>query len=151
MTVDEMIPLVGGLLADAKCIPTEHREKVPDKGLSENWFARVHKPVKPEEVARTKEAQDAVNKEWTKLKTMKSKKTGKLGAWDYASVREKRQVMTEAIRTKTPTHFGSLMVLCHLKNAQLECQFWSYKGRVVLKTNMGILLSTQNKAHQLHT
>ena len=93
----------------------------------------VHKPIKPEEVAKNAEAKQAVDKEWTKLKTMKSKKTNKIGAWDYDTVREKRDVMAEAIRSKQPTHFGSLMVLCHLKNAQLDCKFWSYKGRVVFR------------------
>ena len=79
MTVEQLEPLMGGLLANAQCTTQHnHREKVSDKGLTESWFALVHKPIKPEEVAKNQEAQKAVDKEWTKLKTMKSKKTQKI-------------------------------------------------------------------------
>ena len=69
------------------------------------------------------------NKEWGKLEGYP--------AWRFETVQEKEQVVKEAkaTRMKNPDHQMHLarpIVLCHLKNAQLDQTFWSYKGRIVL-------------------
>ena len=57
----------------------------------------------------------------------------KIPAWDLTKVRSKSEVIDEA-RTKGATvHFASLMVICHLKNAELEAKHQKYKGRIVLR------------------
>ena len=109
-----------------------HREEVSDEGMSEQYFALVHKPVKQEHINKIPEARAAVDKEWNKLKAFKNP-DGSTGAWNYATVREKRDVMLETIKSRKPAHFATVMVLCHIKNAQLDKSFWSYKGRVVLR------------------
>ena len=70
-------------------------------------------------------AKAAVDKEWEKLK--------KIPAWDLTYVRSKSEVIDEARTKGAKVHFASLMVICHLKNAELEAKHQKYKGRVVLR------------------
>ena len=58
-------------------------------------------------------------------------------AWKFETVQEREQVVKDAkeTRIKKPDHqihLARLIVLCHLKNAQLDQRFWAYKGRIVL-------------------
>ena len=74
---------------------------------------------------KIKKARDAINKELGKLE--------KKDAWPYETVREKSDVIRENKANKTKAHFGQLMILCHIKNAQPECDLWEYKGRLVFR------------------
>ena len=66
-----------------------------------------------------------MEKEWKKLET--------IPAWQQERVNSKKEVILEAQRDKKKVHFATLMVICHLKNAELETQLQKYKGRVVLR------------------
>ena len=89
------------------------------------WYALVHKPIKLIYAMEIPDAVKAITKEWDKLKNQK--------AWIYESVRKKSEVIKEARETGVGIHLGSVMCLCHLKNAQLDKKFWSYKGRIVFR------------------
>ena len=53
-------------------------------------------------------------------------------AADYSQ--KQNEVIAEAKNEGSTLHFASLMDLCHLKNTELEPQFFKkYKGRVVLR------------------
>ena len=54
----------------------------------------------------------AVDKEWGKLEN--------ISAWNLTKVRSKKDVIDEAKTSGATVHFASLMVICHLKNAELE-------------------------------
>ena len=69
----------------------------------------------------------AMKKEWDKLEVKGNP------AWDVTKVRPKADVIREAKMNKKPVHFGSLMELCHIKNSQMDKQYWSYKGRIVFR------------------
>ena len=60
-------------------------------------------------------------------------KMGKIPAWHLTKVKNKSEVIAEAMSTGHTVHFASLMELCHLKNWELEPQFQKCKGRVALK------------------
>ena len=85
----------------------------------------MHKPVPIDKAMKIPAARAAIDKEWDKLDNKP--------AWLFETVRSKRQVVEDAIRNKSQIHLGSVMVLCHLKNAQLGEEFWSYKGRIVFR------------------
>ena len=68
----------------------------------------------------------AVNQEWEKLE--------KILAWQMAEVKSKKDVILDAQKEERKAHFAAtLMVICHLKNAELELKYQNYKGRVVLR------------------
>ena len=69
----------------------------------------------------------AMKKEWDKLE-VKSKP-----AWDVTQVRPKADVIREAKMKKKSVHFGSWMELCHIKNSQMDKQYWSYEVRIVFR------------------
>ena len=72
------------------------------------------------------DAKAAVDKEWKKkLETNPASQLDK--------VNSKKEVSLEAQRDNKKVHFGTLMDICHLENAELEPQFQKYKGRVVLR------------------
>ena len=68
-------------------------------------------------------AKAVVDKEWEKLE--------KIPAWDLTKVRSKKEVIDEARTLGAKVHFALLMVICHLKNAELKAKHQKYKGRVV--------------------
>ena len=70
----------------------------------------------------------AVEKEWEKQE--------KLPAWQLKKVRNKKEVIEEARNKGRQVHSASLMVLCHLKNSELEPQYQRYEGSVVLRGDM---------------
>ena len=53
----------------------------------------------------------AVDKEWEKLE--------KISAWNLTKVRSKNEVIDEARTKGAEVRFASLMVICHLKSAEL--------------------------------
>ena len=57
-------------------------------------------------------AKAAVDKEWEKME--------KISAWILTKVRSKKDVIDEARTSGATIHFASLMVICHLKNAELS-------------------------------
>ena len=71
------------------------------------------------------EAKAAVDKEWSKLKS--------LLAWDDIQVKPKAAVVQTAKKEGKTIHFANLVDLCHLKNAELARHLQSCKGRVVLR------------------
>ena len=60
-------------------------------------------------------------------------KLEKIPAWQLTNVRNKKEVIEEARHKGRKVHFASLMVLCHIKNLELEPQYQKYKSRVVLR------------------
>ena len=76
--------------------------------MSEEWFALVHTPVPIPKALTIPDAKKALDK-----------------AWDVSKVRPKAEVIAQAKRAGRPVHFGSLMDLCHVKNSQLEKEFWT--------------------------
>ena len=54
-------------------------------------------------------------------------------AWQLTKVRNENALPAEARNKGHTVHFASLMDLCHVKNSELEPQFQTYKGRVVLR------------------
>ena len=70
-------------------------------------------------------AKATVDKEWEKLE--------KISPWNLTKVRSKKEVIDEARTTGTKVHFASLMVICHLKNAELDAKHQKHKGRFVLR------------------
>ena len=73
-------------------------------------------------------AKAAVDKEWEKLK--------KISAWNLTKVRSKEDVIDEARMKGAKVHFASLVDIGHLKNAELEAKHQSYKGRMVLRSDI---------------
>ena len=66
------------------------------------------------------DAKAAVEKEWENLE--------KIPALQLTKVRNKKEVITEAMTKGRKVHFASLMDLCHLENSEVEPQFQKYKG-----------------------
>ena len=79
---------------------------------------------------------------------MNWKKLEKISAWVVTKVRSKREVIDEARTTSATVHFASLMVICHLKNAELETKHQKYKGRVVLR---GDIVKDDSGSHAVFT
>ena len=67
----------------------------------------------------------AVNQEWEKLE--------KILACQMAEVKSKMDVILDAQKEERKAHFATWMVICHLKNAELELKYQNYKGLVVLR------------------
>ena len=64
-------------------------------------------------------------------------KMEKISAWNLTKVRSNKEVIDEARTKGAKVHFASLMDICHLKNAELEAKHQKYKGRVVLRGDIG--------------
>ena len=88
-------------------------------------YGLVHKLVSIQEALKIPDAKAAVDKQWEKLKN--------IPAWDVKKVRSKSEVVRQAKIEGKPVHFANLMDLCHLRNAELEKHFQTYKERVVLR------------------
>ena len=61
----------------------------------------------------------------------RSSKRFQPGSW--TKFKSKQKVIQEAQRDKKEVHFAALMDICHLKNAEIEPTFQTYKGRIVLR------------------
>ena len=53
------------------------------------------------------------------------------------SQEQEREVIQEAQKGERTVHVATLMDVCHLKNSELESEFQKYKGRVVLRGDIG--------------
>ena len=104
----------------------KHIPKIKEtSNFTTEWYQMVHEPIPIPKAMKIPAAQTAVENEWRKLEEKQS--------WLTDTVRSKKSVIEEAKRTKKQVHFGSLMDLCHLKNAELAIEFQKYKGRVVFR------------------
>ena len=91
--------------------------------------ACVARPVRKDEIAREKDAQDAEAKEWDNLK--------KMGFWDPTQVREFNEVARTARRNNTKVHLGRIFGLMVEKGSELlkGDPRRRYKYRVVFQGN----------------
>ena len=88
-----------------------HEDHIAGKGdNSLQHHNLVHKFMPMQKAMKIRDAKAAVEKEWEKLE--------KISAWNLAKVRNKSDVINEARHKDVKVHFASLMVLCHLKNAE---------------------------------
>ena len=85
----------------------------------------VHKFIPMHQAMKIPSEKPAVNQEWEKLE--------KTLAWQMAEVKSKKDVILDAQKEERKAHFAALMVICHLKNAELELKYQNYKGLVVLR------------------
>ena len=60
-------------------------------------------------------------------------KMKKIPARQLTKVKNKSEVIDEAMTEGHTVHFASLMDLCHLKNSELEPKYQKYQGRVVVR------------------
>ena len=100
----------------------------------------VHKFIPMPQAMKIPNATAAVDKEWKKLDT--------IPAWQLDKVKSKKEVILEAQRDKKKVHFGTLMDICHLLNAELEPQFQKYKSRVVFR---GDIVKGDSRAYVVFT
>ena len=105
-----------------------HREKV--RPIDIPFSALVARPVKRDEIKRTPAAQEALRKEWAKLR--------KAGCWDEKNVREWDDVMREARSSNKKAHNARLFEICVEKGSELPAgdPNRKFKGRVVLQGNL---------------
>ena len=92
------------------------------------WYsACVARPVDRKERAINSKAMAALDKEWNKLISQ--------NCWDYASVREWKEVAAEADRQGIKAHVGRIFDFCVEKNSELPegDPNRKYKGRVVFE------------------
>ena len=102
-----------------------HEDHIAGKGFtSMTHYNLVHKFIPMPQAMKIADAKVAVDKKWKKLETIPAR--------DLEKVKIKREVNLEAQRDKKKVHFGTLMDICHLKNAEIEPKLQKYKGRVVL-------------------
>ena len=108
----------------------DHEDHIVGKGINSlNRYNLVHKFTPKLQAMETPEAKAAVDKILEKLK--------KIPAWQLTKVRKKKEVIAEARNEGIKVHFASLMDIWHLKNSELEPKFEKYKGREVLRGDMG--------------
>ena len=111
----------------------KHQDHIADAGtMSESFYGMVHKPIQA--YKKIKKAKDAVDEEWEKLEGKRERKNGKKSiAWDVKAVKPRAEVEKRARDKGIVVHFGELMALCHLKNAELAEFLQRYKGRIVFR------------------
>jgi len=104
-----------------------HRQHISNHTFPLN--ACVARPVNAKEVARTPKAQEALQKEWDRLRGMR--------CWDESQVREWSDVSRECKRTGEKAHVGRVFAICVEKNAELPTDHPNrkFKGRVVFQGN----------------
>ena len=94
-------------------IPKYHEDHFAGKGdNSLQHYNLVRKVIPIPQAMKIPAAKAAVDKQWEKLE--------KIPAWDLTKVRNKLEVIDEAMTKGIRVHFASLMDICHLKNAELE-------------------------------
>ena len=104
--------------------PYQHR----NEDTTVFWYsACVARPVDRKERAINAKAMASLDKEWNKLISQK--------CWDYASVREWREVAAEADKQGIKAHVGRIFDICVEKNSELPegDPNRKYKGRVVFE------------------
>ena len=111
-------------------IPHHQEDHIAGKGdNSLQHYNLVHKFILMPQAMKIPAAKAAVDKEWEKLE--------KISAWNLTKVRSKKEVIDEARTSGATVHFATLMDKGHLKNADLEAKHQKYKGRVVLRGDIG--------------
>ena len=111
-------------------LPKDHEDHIAGKfENSLQHYNLVHKLIPMPQAMKIPAAEAAVDKECEKLE--------KISAWNLTKVRSKKEVIDEARTSGSTVHFASLMDICHLKNADLEAKHQKYKGRVVLRGDIG--------------
>ena len=105
----------------------EHRPKV---GPRLAFNAAVARPVGAKETAATPLAQEALAKEWARLRAV-PRPDGKFGCWDEGQVAEWSDVRRAAKLSGTTAHIGRAFAICVEKNSELEPPQRKYKGRAV--------------------
>ena len=93
--------------------------------------ACVARPVDRKERKWNKEARDAVQTEWDKLRAPPG------GAWDESKPRHLNQLLREAAGQGRTVHWGHVFDICVEKNSELPKtnKLRKYKGRVVFAGN----------------
>ena len=81
----------------------------------------VHKFIPMPQAMKIPAAKASVDKEWEKAE--------KIPAWQLTKVRNKKEVIEEAMNKGRKVHFASLMDLCHLKDSELEPRIQKYKRK----------------------
>ncbi|CAE6962770.1 unnamed protein product [Symbiodinium sp. CCMP2592] len=106
--------------------PDPHSHRSPDSSVF-FYSACVARPVDRKERAVNPKAKAALDKEWNKLINQ--------GCWDYASVREWRDVSNEAVAKGETAHVGRIFDICVEKNSELpeSDPNRKFKGRVVFE------------------
>ena len=125
-------------------LPNHHDDHIAGKGdNSLQHYNLFHKFILMPQATKITAARAAEDKECEKLK--------KISAWNLTKVTSKKEVIDEARTKGAKVHFGSLMDICHLKNAELETKHQTYKGRVVLRGVIQDLMQySLKKVHQHH-
>ena len=100
--------------------------------VTEAGFALVHTQVPMGKAKMIPKAKAAVDKEWNDL-IEGSRRTGP--AFDFKSVRPRREVIAEAQETGKKKHFATVMDFGHENNSEMMLRDDQkvYKGRVVLR------------------
>ena len=107
-------------------LPNYHEDHIAGKvDNSLQHYNLVHQFIPMPQAMKIPAAKAAVDKKWEKLE--------KISAWDLTKFRSKSEVINEERTKGAKVHFGSLMDICHLKNAELETKHQKYKGRVALR------------------
>jgi hypothetical protein len=112
----------------ASVVPeTEHRDHVPV--LEFPFNVCVARPVGKKEVQGNKVAQEAVLKEWTKLRNA--------GCWNEDGVQEWAEVRRKATASGTTVHVGNIFEIVVEKGAELPVGHpgRKFKGRVAFQGN----------------
>jgi hypothetical protein len=104
-----------------------HRPHISDDELP--FSALVARPVGKAEIRSTPAAQEALLKEWTKLRQAK--------CWDESKVQEWSKVAADARKNNTTMHVGLIFEICVEKGSELAPNDPNrkYKGRVVFQGN----------------
>ena len=107
-------------------IPHGHVDNIADQGnaCKEN-FAMVHQAVPQKDIYRDPKSRAAVEEEKDKL--------DRKNAWLYNTVEEYESVRERAIRQGQQVHFGNVMAICQIKNAQMAPKHQRHKGRMVFQ------------------
>ena len=117
---------------DIPSMPTIRKDgKHREKNVVENplYNACVARPVEKSEIAQTKAAQDALDKEWDKLL--------KIGTWDESKVQEWSHVAARHRKDGTKAHIGRVFEICVEKGSELPPGHpdRKFKGRSVYQGN----------------
>ena len=104
-----------------RTLPKDHEDRIAGKGLYSLSIFCTSSFLCTKQ-CKYRMPKQPVGKEWKKLE--------KLPARQMTKVKRKREVIQEAQKEQRTVHFGTLMYICHLENAELEPK---YKGRVVLR------------------
>ena len=117
-------------LRTGESLPNHHEDHIAGKGdNSLQHYNLVHKFVPMHQAMKNSRSKSSSGQGMGKLE--------EISAWNLTKVKSKKEVIDEARTKGAKVHFASLMDICHLKNAELETKHQKYKGRVVLRGDIG--------------